>query len=539
MDDVTLGVLRKYPKALLALRGAFRDRLLGLMLGAGVTRAFDFDGKQPPKWDELVEALERELNFDGTDGTYRRLSATQKVEVLFRSFQHSEGINAADADASAAAHGRWRALIRKHLYDGAPPPNRLVGLHPYMASLMKLVLASPMSVTYNFDSYLEECLSQSPKAAGAKREEFRRPFESISDVTLPQRPSKAVIYHINGYLPRDPLETASNHLVFSEGEFSSQLIMAMAGKYATLAHHFVNNVYLLVGLSGDDPNLRHQLRTSSILSPGRVHFIVRYVAEPRELVNLTDAEKGVAEAGFDLHNLYSLYLTSAEVNALFELIQMDEVLFSQAAGQAGVATKYVYYLSGIPGIGKTTVLRHIGGLFALDEWVETPNFLLSRPYKELTSTEREKLDSWVADQFKLKNKVLNSFDEGIFVVERAPLDPLAFEDVARRASKAEVFQRIFDSDDNPIQRGQVIFLHGDTRTVERRIANRQAEGQRSDYLDMLQDQLRNVYQAPGTLEWRSTEWSIETLVRSFSSLVYNEPYEPVDLQARLGDLAQS
>jgi hypothetical protein len=80
-------------------------------------------------------------------------------------------------------------------------------------------------------------------------------------------------------------------------------------------------------------------------------------------------------------------------------------------------------------------------------------------------------------------------------------------------------------------------LHGDTEIVQRRISNRQSISQNSVYLNGLQGQLRKLYHVDGTIEWRSTEWSIETLVRHFSSLVYNEPYGVVDLQNRLLALA--
>ena len=538
MDDVALDVLRKYPRAVLALRGAFRDAQLGLMLGAGVSRAFDFSGARPPSWDDLVCSLERVLEFDEADVVYSGLSLTQRVEILFRAFMHKEAIDPADAGAIAVAHGRWRDLVREYLYDGAPPAKELVGCHPFMAAMLNLVLQGPMTVTYNFDSYLEECLGASPTAAAGELGAYRRPFESISDVTLPQRRSRAVIYHINGYLPRNPMEPASDHLVFSEGEFSSQLMMAMAGRYATVAHHLVNNVYLLIGLSVDDPNLRHQLRTNSIISPGRVHFVVRHVREPREPAKLTEGERGVAEAGFDLHNLYSLYLTSEEISGLCRLIAMDAPSFGEHANAVDVETKLVYYLSGIPGIGKTTVLRHMGGLYSLDEWVETPHELLVQPHSQLIESERDALDRWIASQFKLKNEVLRSFDEGIFIVERGPLDPLAFEVRERVSGKARTYSNRLDTTYRPLQGGQVVVLHGDTGTVERRISNRQAAAQRSAYLEGLQVQLRETYRASETVEWRSTDWSIETLVRQFSSLVYNGPYQVVDLQSRICNLAQ-
>ena len=147
---------------------------------------------------------------------------------------------------------------------------------------------------------------------------------------------------------------------------------AMAGRYATIAHHLINNVYLLIGLSLDDPNLRHLLRSNAISSPGRIHFIIRHVDVEHHPEKLSQAERGIADAGFELHNLYTLYLTSDETAALGRLIGMEDYAFVELARRAGVGSKLVFYLSGIPGIGKTTVLSHMGGLVALDEWREEP-----------------------------------------------------------------------------------------------------------------------------------------------------------------------
>jgi hypothetical protein len=163
------------------------------MLGAGVSTAFDFNGTKPPSWKDLVDSLERTLGFDASDSAYQKLSMTQRVEILFRSFLHREEVDPTDPGAMAAAHGHWRELIREHLYKKAPPPEKLTSRHPFMSAMIKLVLQSPMTVTYNFDSFLEESLTTLPTAAKEGfTSKYRLPFESISDVTLPQRRSSAL-----------------------------------------------------------------------------------------------------------------------------------------------------------------------------------------------------------------------------------------------------------------------------------------------------------------------------------------------------------
>jgi hypothetical protein len=538
VDQNAVKVLRDYPKAVLALRAGFREDRLGLMFGAGVTRAFTFSGKSPPSWTQLIGKIEEDLKFDATAKAYKRLSATQQVDILFRHFLRRSGVPAGDPAATSAAVGQWRDKIRGYLYESAPPGNELLMNHPFLPAILDLVLQSPLTITYNFDSFLEEALLSYPANNAGTRDVYRRPYETVTDVTVPQRRARAVIYHINGYLPRNSLETASNQLVFSEGEFSAQLMMTMAGRYATIGHHLVNNVYLLIGLSLDDPNLRQLLHANALASPGRIHFIVRHIDDPRPKSELTETEVSIAESGFDLHNLVSLYLTSEEIGSLAGLISMSPYDFQRHATEAGVPAKQVFYLSGIPGIGKTTVLRHLAGLQTLDEWVEEAHPLLLEPHSTLSQGQRDQLDQWIARQFQLKNQVLRGFSDGIYLVERGPLDPLAFETDDRVSSKANWYANQLDVDRGPLQPGHVFLLHGDTDVVERRIAGRQSKTQKAAYLELLQGQMQSVYGPAdaGLSNWESTDWSIEELVKRVATRIYQDDCRDLNLQSRLTEL---
>jgi hypothetical protein len=539
VDQTAVKVLRDNPRAVLALRAGYRDSRLGLMLGAGLTRAFEFHGKSPPRWGELITKIEDDLKFDSTSRAYQRLSPTQRVDILFRHFLRTIGLSPGDPEARSTAVGLWRDKIRGFVYEGAPPEGSdLLASHPYLPGILDLVLKSPLTITYNFDSFLEEALLAYPVEDRWSHDVYRRPYESVTDVTVPQRRARAVIYHINGYLPRSSLETASDQLVFSEGEFSTQLMMTMAGRYATIAHHLVNNVYLLVGLSLEDPNLRQLLHANALASPGRIHFIVRHVDEPREL---TTTDRGIAESGFDLHNLYSLYLTSEEIGALMALITMPDFEFGTHARAGGVDRKQVFYLSGIPGIGKTTVLRHLAGLQTLDEWVEEAHPLLSEPHDSLSKGQREQLDRWIAHQFELKNQVLRNFHDGMYLVERGPLDPLAFEQPDRVARKAQWYASQLDVGRAPLEPGHVFMLNGDTSVVERRIAGRQVKVQEAGYLDQLQTQMKRLYgpACAGLSDWRSTEWTIEDLVKRVATRIYQDDATALDVQGKLDALGAS
>lgn len=534
-----VAILQDYPSAILALRGATRDQRLGLMLGAGVSRAFTFEGGSPPSWTDLVTQLEETLGFDGTIPAYRKLSLTQRVDVLFREFLRAKGVDPTDDDAVLGVKGLWRDLIRNHLYDTAPPPGELLSQHPYLPPLLELVRKSPLTVTYNFDSYLEESLSEYCRGDRRETSNLGRPYETVLDVTLPQRQQQSVLFHINGYLPRNPLETPSDQLIFSEADFSDQLIGTTAGRYATISHHLLNNVYLLLGLSLDDPNLRYLLNTQARTSPGRIHFIVRYLETPCRRADLSPLQRSIAESGFDLHNLCTLYLSTEQISALTELISMVDFEFGRVALAAGVATRRVYYLSGVPGIGKTTVLRHMGGLMCLDEWMTEPDELLSHPFDTLKNTERDRLDRWIASQFRMKNDFLLETRDGIVIVERGPPDPLAFESPDRVQTKAQAYAEGVEVKLRPLVPGHIVVMYGDSTTVSRRVAGRQSRHQSAAYLDALQASIMALYgNDKGVSSWRSTEWPIETLVKRIARLIYQEDYLECDLQGRLNAMTQ-
>ena len=533
-EETCIEVLRAYPDAVLALRAAFRDQRLGLILGAGMSRGFSFDGKHPPQWRELISKLEQEIGFSPSSG-YTSLSATQKVDVLLRTFLRQKGISPSDEAAALGVRGEWRDLIRKHLYAGAPPAEELIDSHPYLEGLLDIICESPFTVTYNFDSYVEEALDcyKSTERVGSGR-----PYETITDVSVPQRRSNAVLFHINGYLPRSDLDTASDNLVFSEGDFSDQLIMTTAGRYATVSHHLTNNVYLLLGLSLEDANLRHMLRTHALSSPGRIHFYVKHTDTNLLGEGASDEVRDrVAESNFDLHNLFTMYLTDTQISALTWLVTAESYRFGQIAKKAGVEPLRIYYLSGVPGIGKTTVLRHMGGLLCVDEWMSAPDPLLSRPFKDLSVEEVATLDEWIAGQFRAKNVYLSGLSEGIVIVERGPLDPLAFVNTDGLVAKAMTYAKQLEVRQKPIAPGHEIFLHGEPIVISRRIAARQAKKQDAHYLGHLQDQFANIYGTlPEVTSWRSTDWSVEELVKHVARAVYVDRYEPADLQVRLDQL---
>jgi hypothetical protein len=514
------------------MRRALQEHRFGLILGAGVSRAFTF---KVPDWKELLGRLAAHPKVDGLKVDSSSSTHTSRADLLFRHFatrvraQLAIGGLVDGYSADRIARGEWRELIREILYKQAPNANQLREHHPYLNDYLDVVLNSPLTITYNFDGYLEMMLA----ARAPNIDERGRPYETVFDGSKPFRSRTGVIYHPNGYLPQNVLERASDDLIFSEEQFGDQLLATIGGHYSSLAHHLSKNSCLFIGLSLSDENLRHLLRRNAVNNPGHFHYFVDWV-NPKNPVT-REREQALFEYRFNVYNLITLFLRDDELRALGRLIQTPYDEFKRIADVAGVPTKYVFYLTGVPGIGKTTLLRHLASLSIYDEWLSEPLHLLARPYSELTADEKATLDDWVAKQMGDKNRALLKEREGVFVVERGPLDPISFVETAKLLEKARWYKaRLIPTTFDSVCPGEVVLLWGDTAKVSTRIASRQTIKQPPEYLAELQDRLRSeVYAGSGVHCLHSTDLGISELVHAVADVIYLRSYETADLQSRL------
>jgi hypothetical protein len=144
----------------------------------------------------------------------------------------------------------------------------------------------------------------------------------------------------------------------------------------------------------------------------------------------------LAEYRFEVYNLITLFLNDEEIASLGRLLGYEFEFLEDTANEANVNLTWVYYLTGIPGIGKTSIIRYMQSLWAYDEWPEEPLPTLAKPYTDLNTAEKETLDSWVARQFAIKNENLIGEREGVFLIDRGTLDPITFVDEADMPNKA-------------------------------------------------------------------------------------------------------
>src|SRR5262245_42180774 len=229
-------ILRSNPRAVVAMRRAFAQQRFGLILGAGVSKAFDF---KVPDWRELLGKLAAHPKVDGTRVDAETGTPTSRADLLFRHFRQrirEEIINESSAEEyviDRIARGEWRALIREILYANAPSPEDLPKHHPYLKPYLSIILKSPLTITYNFDSYVEMMLAVCHPPTDIRG----RGYEVVFDGSKPFRSTSGVIYHPNGYLPANVLDRASEELVFSEEQFGNQLLASVEGHYSSLSHH--------------------------------------------------------------------------------------------------------------------------------------------------------------------------------------------------------------------------------------------------------------------------------------------------------------
>jgi hypothetical protein len=163
-------------------------------------------------------------------------------------------------------------------------------------------------------------------------------------------------------------------------------------------------------LSLTDENLRHLLRRNALNNPGHFHYAIEWLKPGKDFSE--DHTAALFDYRFRVYNIVTLFLDSEGIRTLGEVIQMAPPAFAELAKAVGVPKKYVYYVTGVPGIGKTTLLRYLASLNVYDEWFTEPLPLLAKPFNDLTAEEQALLDGWVAKQLRDKNEALRREVEG-------------------------------------------------------------------------------------------------------------------------------
>jgi len=484
-------VLAKYGRAIVHMRQQIAVNRFGLVLGAGASIDLGF-----PLWKTLVERIAEHDDVQGKD-LVNNSGNTSISQLLFQRFRQKliekitskpYDLNRIEADVLAG----WQTIVHSALYRDVPSDvAKLLKRDEYLKNFIPVIKTTPLTINYNFDDSVQRMLLHT-RSEDEKKE--KRGFTTVWNANIQMFPRMGVIYHPNGFLPYSIRERPSEHLVFLEDSFADQLINSMAGHYSALSYHLTQATRLLIGLSLDDSTLKHLLRQNAVLHPGHYHYYIAFVKDS------TAVDKTIKEctvnANFDVYNLVTLYLNAAEIGSLGTLLSMEKDDFRALAEEVGVETSVRFLITGAVAAGKTTTVSQFRSLSTLDEWLEERPPGMEKDPSLATPDELDKIDRFVVEQVALKNLRLLQASDGIFIVDRAPLDLFAFEgDRSKWKSKAK---RILEAvapgkaTSRRLAECHVIFLCGDPEVLAVR-AKANHRNTDSKKLTVQQDLLKGVY----------------------------------------------
>ena len=522
ISALELSLVRRYPKAIVHLRTQFRNSgKLSLVLGAGVSVDFGM-----PTWRELVDRIAAHplirakaiVNVART----KNLSTTIVTQMLYEHlrdsiFKKSPAATPANT-LTLKADEQFRSIVHESLYkDNAGASLK----HPYLKAYLPVIRASELTITYNFDNCLERLLLKTRPP----NEKASRGYEIVVNANTQFRRARSVIYHPNGILPRTKIEVANEGLIFSEESFADQIFDSVSGYYSTFHNHLSKSTCLFVGLSLDDGGLKHILRQHARNNPGNVHYLIHFVDDGRKLSD--KYMKAVVKANFEVYNLYTLFLKRSEIAALGRIITRDDDTdLIRRCSLAGYTCRYIYYVTGVPGSGKSTATNGLKCFHTIDEWLDERLPEMSKKFDSLTPAQRRRVDTWIREQFWKKNSALADMKEGISIVDRTPLDPMSFSTDVEQPGKAKRYVAAFR--DENLQPGHVVFFTGDFQEFASRITALGKEGD-ADYLEKMDARIRDTLGA-GVCEVRVRNLAKSHMIKELLRIVMFEDYRPLALQ---------
>jgi hypothetical protein len=344
--------------------------------------------------------------------------------------------------------------------------------------------------------------------------------------------TEPVIFHPNGFLPSHKYERSSPRLVFSEEAFSDQLQGSMYGRYAILKNEVSHKTCLLVGISLEDPILAFVLRQNALNHPGHFHYIIHWTG--RQGVNGLSPEQ--ESRLFKLYNLICLQLNTEEIRLVADMLAWDSVQAYQEGEMNDISLMFSFVVTGAVGVGKSSVISHFRSLKQHDEWTEPRLDQMARDPERLADNELQTVDDWVAKQFRLRNNVLN-FNEnqiGLHILDRGPLDPLAFtpkkQPIPMKAKRLR--NAIKGRSKSPLSGAHVIVLKGDPTVLNTR-SIAQGKDFSVEAINQQQEMLTDCYSKDGVTAIDTRSLSLEDVVRKVAFEIFHKRYSSLSFEDRL------
>lgn len=297
--------------------------------------------------------------------------------------------------------------------------------------------------------------------------------EIISRPKIETRRDASVIYHINGFLPREARRRRSEGLVFTEDAFADVLISPTLHESDFLMSRFATTTFLLLGTSLNDNSLKNMLRAGMKRNPANHHYIIYW--ENPACRRSDEERKHIFDVNLDVYNLISIFLETQQIAALIDLLneedsglfEADLVKFSQHPARRK------YYLVGSVVAGKSSNLEGMRCFSTFEEWSGRAPEKMYQDHMTLTASERKEIDDWLYSQLRDKNDKMRRAGVGMHVMDRCFLDLCAFSKTnAENVEKLKELRARVCKHSGPLEAGQIIFLEADEHALSDRQARR-------------------------------------------------------------------
>ena len=530
-------VVSQYCKEIVHLRARRLNKRLGIVFGAQSGQSFGLVPKE-----ELIRDIARHQRVRGQH-LLSSETAKQSISVLLGHFTDKQSSYYRALATTKGwpyqvierrVRGDWLEIIRELAYQNIRDLTAadLVQKHPYISDMLPIICDAKFVVNTGFDSCLAMVLEYNHK----KNDKRGRGYEVIFEQPIPVNGRFLSLIHPNGFLPRDQLGSTSNTVLLSEeeaGDYQSEL---GAGRFSSIQHFFNNDTCLIFGLSDQDQGIRYLLRQNANHNPGNIHYCVEQAKDPDHVDK--DEVSAIVNYRLKNQNLVTLRLNNEQIVALARVLSLDSENFCELAAQVGKPTRYVYYISGVPGVGKSSTIRALRNFETLEEWPDEPLPELARDPSTLTKHELLMLDDWVARQFGIKNSLISSAREGIFVVDRPPLDPLAFTPRQKWKTKAELLKTtILKISRTPVENGCIVLLEAEPDAILMRRIIKKTDYNTKARLSEKAKTHKHVYKYNMSLSLDTTLMDPKMVTKEIMNFIMDKTYSPVDIRGILDFLA--
>jgi len=545
-------IIERYSQAVCHLNHAKDANRLGLILGSGISRELHL-----PLWKDLLTDLENALSYPHGD----TVPESYRAEQLFQTFRAraAAALNWPERDnREAEVSSKWRAFVSARLYkgflksDGTTPDldryKKAIADHPYMMSLARIASELELVVSHNFDNALETAIDEDPSTRikpGRRFNAFWKPEPFL-------RRGMVNVYHPNGYMPFARDVKGSDSVILTEAGFADHLANTNSAEAHFLLRHLAEKTWLIIGHSLADGTLKNALRMHANQRPGHISYYVHYAKNGAS--ELTDEQQSaIREANFHAYNLVTIFASSAEIAELLNLVCMSKSELYDDCASHGVKSRYVYYIAGAVSSGKSTVLGHLRNLVTIEEWPGKMPVTMNKPSIELTLEEQREIDKKLEVAVWTKNREIDVTKVGVVVVDRSPLDFIAFPRTKTAAPTqtanerfATLFKRLHADDFAKLCAGQVILVTADPNVLLERQLQRGSRVRAEDvpngdamaYLKTQQNLMRAIYKQ--SVDDKSAvdadACSVAQTLKDVARIIHFEPYKPFNFKARLQEI---